>query len=104
MGDDLKPLGGQVVQRLGVGGELPPLGQLQVEHLDIQLPLGADLRVQLPQGAGGGVPGIGHQGLSLELPHAVDLLKHGAGHVDLAPDDEPGQLLRQRHGDGANGL
>ena len=33
----------------------------------------------------------------------VQFFEHGAGHVHLAPDDEPGQLLRQGHGDGADG-
>ena len=46
------------------------------------------------------VAGIGHQGLALDLPPGVDLLEHAAGHIDLAPDDEMRQLLRQRHGDG----
>ena len=53
------------------------------------------LGVQLPQGPGGGVPGIGHEGLALQLPAGIDLREHRPGHIDLAPDDEPGQLLRQ---------
>ena len=104
VGDDLEPLGTEVLQRLCVGEELLPLRQLEVEHLDVQPPLGADLGVQLPQGARGGVAGVGHERLSLELPHGVDLLEYGAGHIHLAPDDEPGQLVRQDHGDGADGL
>ena len=104
VGDHFKALGGQVLQGLGVGLEAAALRQLEVEDLDIQLPLRADLGVQLPQGTGGGVAGIGHQGLALELPGVVDLLEHRPGHVDLSPDDEPGELFRQRHGDGADGL
>ena len=103
MGDDLEPLGGQIVKGLRVGGEFPALRQLQIEHGDVQLPLGADLGIQLPQRPGGCVPGGGHQRLALQLPLGVDALKHGPGHVDLAPDDEPGQLFRQRHGNGADG-
>ena len=93
----------QIVQRLGMAGKLPSLGQLQIEDGDIQPPLGGDLGIQLPQRARSGVAGIGHQGRALDLPSGVDLLEHAAGHIDLAPDNEMGQLLRQRHGDGADG-
>ena len=103
VGNDLETLAGQIVDRLRVGAECPPLRQLQIEHRDIQPPLGGNLGIQLPQGAGGGVAGIGHQRLALDLPPGVDLLEHAARHVHLAPDDEPRQLLRQRHGDGADG-
>ena len=103
MGNDLEPLGGQIIKGLRVGGEFPALRQLQIEHGDVQLPLGADLGIQLPQRPGGGVPGVGHQGLALQLPLGVDALKHGPGHVDLAPNDEPGQLFRQCHGNGTDG-
>ena len=103
VGNDLEPLGGQIVKGLRVGGEFPALRQLQIEHGDVQLPLGADLGIQLPQRPGGGVPGVGHQGLALQLPLGVDALKHGPGHVDLAPNDEPGQLFRQCHGNGTDG-
>ena len=103
MGNDLEMLAGQIVDGLRVGGECPPLRQLQIEHRDIQPPLGGDLGIQLPQGAGGGVAGIGHQWLALDLTPGVDLLKHTAGHVHLAPHDEAGQLLRQGHGDRPNG-
>ena len=103
VGNDLEMLAGQIVDGLRVGAECPPLRQLQIEHRDIQPPLGGDLGIQLPQGAGGGVAGIGHQRLALDLPPGVDLLEHAARHVDLAPDNEPGQLFRQCHGNGADG-
>ena len=96
-------LGRQIVDGLRMGGERPPLRQLEVEHGDVQTALRRDLRIQLPQRAGGGVAGVGHQRLPLQLPACVDLLKYAAGHIDLAPDDEPWQLLRQRHGNGADG-
>ena len=103
MGNDLEPLGGQIIKSLRVGGEFPALRQLQIEHGDVQLPLGADLGIQLPQRPGGGVPGVGHQGLALQLPLGIDALEHGPGHVDLAPDNKPGQLFRQGHGNRADG-
>ena len=103
IGDDLEVLGAEIVQGLRVGGEAAALGQLEVEHGDVQLPLGGDLGVQLPQRACRRVAGIGHQGLALDLPAGVELLKHTAGHIHLAPDDEMGQLLRQGHRDGADG-
>ena len=103
MGNDLEVLGGQIVQRLRVGGERAALRQLEVEHSDVQPPLGGDLGIELAERAGGGVAGVGHEGLALDLTAGIDLLEHAAGHVDLAPDDKTGQLLRQRHGDGADG-
>ena len=86
-----------------MAGKIPALAQLEVEDPDIQQPLGADLRIQLPQGPGGGVAGVGKEGLARLLPLAVELVEHVFGHEHLAPDDEPGQLLRQGHGDGLDG-
>ena len=86
-----------------MGGEGLSLRQLQVKYRDVQPPFGGDAGIFLPQGAGGGVAGIGHQGLALNLQGGVDLLEHRAGHVDLATDDEPGQLVRQRLGQGGDG-
>ena len=103
MGNDLEVLGSQIFQCLRVGGERAALRQLEVEHSDVQPPLGGDLGVKLAERAGGGVAGVGHEGLALDLTAGVDLLEHAAGHVNLAPDDKTGQLLRQRHGDGADG-
>ena len=94
---------GQIVQRLRVGGERPALCQLQIKNSDIQPPGCGNFGIQLPQRAGSGIAGIGHQGLAFDLPLGVDLLEYAAGHIDLAPNDQMGQLLRQRHGDGANG-
>jgi len=101
--NDLEMLGRQIVDGLGVGGELPSLRQLEIEYGDVQTALGRDLGVQLAQGAGGSVAGVGHQGLTLQLAAGVDLIEHAASHVDLAADDETGQLLRQRHRNGADG-
>ena len=103
MGDGRESLFLQILDGLGMGGERPALCQLKVEHRNIQPAPGADLGVLLAQGASSSVAGIGHQGLSLQLQPVVDLLKNGAGHIHLAPDDEPGQLFRQDHGNGANG-
>ena len=103
MGNDLEVLRSQIVQRLGMGQELLPLRQLEIENLNVQLPLRTDLGVQLPQGAGGGVAGIGHQRLAPQLPQPVELFEHRPGHIDLSSDDQPGQPLRQRHRDRADG-
>ena len=40
----------------------------------------------------------------MQFPLSIQLLKHGSGHVNLTPDNEPGQPVRQRHGDGADGF
>ena len=104
MGNDPEPLGSQVVQCLLMGDKFPSLRQLEVKNLNIQLPLCADLGVQLPEGPGGGVPRIRQQGLSLDFPLGVQLLKDRPGHIDFSPDDEPGQLVRKDHGNRTYGL
>ena len=76
---------------------------LKVEHLNVQFSFRTNLGVQLPQRTRGGVPGIGHQRLAPQLPQSVEFLKYRPGHIDLPPNDQPGQPLRQRHGDGADG-
>ena len=96
-------LGAHIVQRLLMRGKLSALSQLEIENGDIQLPLRGDLRVFLPQAARRGIAGIGHQGLALDLQTGVDLLKDSPGHIDLPPDDEPGQLVRQGHRYGTDG-
>ena len=103
VGDHFEMLVGQIVQRLRVGGERPALCQLQIKNGDVQPPGCGNFGIQLPQRAGSGIAGIGHQRLAFDLPLGVDLLKYAAGHIDLAPNDQMGQLLRQRHGNGANG-
>ena len=103
MRDDGEALGGQVVDGLAMGGKGLSLRQLQIKYGDVQPPLGGNAGIFLPQGAGGGVAGIGHELLALNLQGGVDLLEHRAGHVDLAPDDEAGQLVRQRLGQGGDG-
>ena len=85
----------QVVQRLGVGGKRPSLHQLQVEHRNVQLPLGTHLRILLPQGARRCISGIGQQGFPLQLQFLIDPIKYGSSHVHLSPYNEPGKLLRQ---------
>ena len=104
MGNNLKSLGDQIFQSSGMRGEFPSLRQLQIKNLNIQPPLRTDLWVKLPKGPSGGVSRIGHEGLTLQLPHGVDLLKHRAGHVNLTSDNDPGKLLRKRHGNGADRL
>ena len=96
MGDHFEVLGGQIVNGFRVGREFSSLRQLQVKNGDIQPSLGGNLGIQLSQRSRCRIPGIGHQRL------ALDLLKDLAGHIDLAPDDQPGQLVRQDHGNGAN--
>ena len=80
------------------------LGKLHIENKDIQLPLCCDLGVELPQAAGGGVPGIGKEWLALGFPLLVELVEDGFRHEHLAPDDEPGRRIGDGHGDGADGF
>ena len=91
--DDLKAQGPQEVQGIAVGIQCFPLDLLDVKDKDIQPPLGGDLGIFLPQGAGGGVAGV-LEGLLprqlLGLHHPLETLRR---HVDLPPD------LQQRQGD-----
>ena len=102
VGDHFEMLIGQIVQCLRVGSERPALCQLQIKNGDVQPPGCGDFGVQLPQRAGSSIAGIGHQRFAFDFPLGVDLLEHAAGHIDLAPNDQMGQLLRQGHGDGAD--
>ena len=94
----------QVFQRLGVSGEFHAFRKLDVENINVQSPLCRDFRVKLPQRPGGGVPGIGEQGLSQLLLMKVQLFKALFRHEDLAPDNEPGRRTGQGHGDGTDGF
>ena len=60
--DDLEPELPQIVQGFAVGLEGPALAELEVKDQNIQLAGSGDFRVQLPQGPGGGVAGIGERG------------------------------------------
>ena len=78
MGNHFKVLGFQIVQRLQVGVERLPLRPLDVKDRNIQLPGGGHLGVQLPQGPGGGVPGVCKESLSPSLPLLVDCFLRNA--------------------------
>ncbi len=80
------------------------LGQLNVENIDIQATLRGNLRVKLPQRTGGGVSGVGKQGLSLFLLPGVQLFEALFRHKYLAADNEPGGGVFQRHGNGTDGF
>ena len=68
--NDLEVLAAEVLQRLVMGRKAAALGQLQVKNQDIQLSLGGDLRIQLPQRTGGGVAGVGKGRQPLLFPAA----------------------------------
>ena len=103
VGDDLKALLGQIVQGLLVGLESHAVAPLDVEDQDVQLPLGGDFRVLLAEGTGGGVAGVGEQGLSPALPLVVQGVKDLFGHEHLAPDDEMLRRAIHPQGDGPHG-
>ena len=93
----------QKVQTFPVGREKFPFRQLDIEHVNVQSPLGGDLRVQLPQRTGGGVPGVGKQGLPLLLLGPVQPPEAGFRHEHLSPDDEPLRGVFQYHGNSVDG-
>ena len=86
---------------VGVKGGAVPV--LDVEQHDVQPPGGGNFGVQLAQGAGGGIAGIGEQGLSLQLPLLVEPGKGLLGHIYLPPDNELAGGPFDLHGDGADG-
>ena len=94
----------QVFQRLGMSGKIHTLRKLDVENINVQSPLRRDFRVELPQRPGGGVPGIGEQGLSQFLLTLIQLFKALFRHKDLAPYNESGRCAGQGHGNGADGF
>ena len=89
MVDHRKTQPGQIIQRLAVPAEGRAVGELNVEDNAVQTALCSNFGVQLAEGAGGGVSGVCHQGFTALLPQGVQFLEHGAGHIALAPDDEP---------------
>ena len=101
--DHLEVLGLQILDGFRMAGKGFPFAQLHVENGNIQLALGGNTGIQLAERPCGGVTGIGHQGLTLNFAAGIDLLKNAAGHIDLAADDEAGQLFRQRHRQRADG-
>ena len=86
-----------------MGSEGLPLRPLDVEHRDVQAAGGGHPGIQLAQGPGGGVPGVGEQGLPPALPLLVQGVEHLFGHIDLPPDDEPGGGVRDAQRDGPDG-
>ncbi len=92
---DGEPQRAQILQRLPLGGRrgrLPLVGHhLIAEQTDG--PLRGDAGIQLPQGAGGGVAGIGERLLPLLRLATVELLKVPDGHIGLPPDDQVGRGL-----------
>ena len=85
-------------------GEGDPLCQLHIEYQNIQLPLGGDLRIFLPQGACRRVSGIGKGLLSVFFQRSIQCVKGLLGHIYFSPDNESGGGILQDHGDGADGF
>ena len=104
VGNDLETQAFQKIQRFGVGPEFHALSQLDIKNQNIQSPSGRDFRIKLAKGTGSRVSGIGKQGLPLLFLPGVQLFKALFGHIYLAPDDQPGWSIFQRHWDGADGF
>ena len=103
MRDHFKAVYFQVFQGFQMGAEGLPLHPLDVEHQDVQAAAGRHLGVQLPQGAGGGVAGVGEEGLPPPLPLLIEGVEHLLGHEHLPPHDQPGGGVRDDHGDRPDG-
>lgn len=100
----MKAQAAQILQRLGMGRERPALHQLQIENQNIQLPLGGNFRIQLPQRSGGSISGIGEKRLPQLLPLLIQLREDLFGHEYLTPDNHPLRSVRQIKRNGADGL
>ena len=83
--DGITP-GGELLEQLVLGSDREPLaGRLDVEAEDPQAPAAGDLGIELAQGSGRGVAGIGERRLALLLALLVQLREARLGEVDLAP-------------------
>jgi hypothetical protein len=96
-----------VGEELGVGGEAHPLRQPERVAQQLERPAGGHLGVLLPQGAGGGVAGVGEDLLALVGLLLVEPLEGLGREEDLAADLERGWWLVEGEpvrdaGDGAD--
>ena len=94
----------QIGKGLLMGIKLHTLDQLNIEDIDIQRSAGSNFGIQLTQGTGCCVPGIGEEGLALRFLALIQLVEGFFRHEHLAPDDQAGRCVFQCHGDGADGL
>jgi hypothetical protein len=85
VGDAQAPLGEPLVH-LPAGVEVGAVEHVEEEHRERAL--GRHRRVELSQGAGGGVAGVGEGVLAVLDEVAVVRLEGGLGHVHFAPDRE----------------
>ena len=79
------------------------LGILQVEAQDAQAALCGHRRIQLTEGAGRRIPGIGKQRLFLFFPQGVEPLEGLKGHIHLSPHHQPGDGCIDLQRDAVNG-
>ena len=92
----------QIFQGLTVAGKGHALRQLNIEHIDIQPPLSCDFRIQLAQGPGSGIPGIGKQRLAQSFLVGIQFFKAFLWHEHLPPDDQAVGRSLQSHGNRAD--
>ena len=102
-GDDPEVQIGEIFQRLGVRLKVPPLDQLHIKDHKVQLALGGDLWIQLPQRACRRIAGIGKGRLAPRLPLCVERVKDRFRHKDLSADNQPVRRMLQLQRDGADG-
>ena len=102
--DNLKMKIFQIFQGLAMAGEGNTVGKLDIENQNIQPPLRRYFRIQLAQRTCGGIPRVGKKRLPCRLLSRVQLFKALFGHIYLAPNDQPGRSVFNRHGNGADGF
>ena len=96
--DDLEAQALDEIQRIAVGGKGLALHLLDIENEDVQPTLGGNLRVLLAKGPGGGVSGVLKGLLPRQLLGLHHPLKAFHRHINLPPDLQKGELVRQLEG------
>ncbi len=76
---------GEGGEELHLGADLDPLGSAHGVEEDFEGAGGGDVWVKLPEASGGGVAGVGEEGLASPLPLLVELAEGLLLHVHLAP-------------------
>ena len=94
----------QVVECFRMARKLHTLTQLDIEDEDIESPLCADLRIQLPQRAGSGISGVCKERFPLLFLPGVELFKALLRHIHLTTHNQPWRCVFNGHGDGTDGF
>ena len=103
VGVDGEAEGGEPLEPLDLARGERPLAPADLVDVEGERPLGGDGRIELADGAGGGVAGVGEERFAPLGALGVHALEAALRHVDLAAHLEGrGKVARQGEGDGAD--